>query len=108
MLAIAVAAAGCAAPPLRSAAEAEALATLQANAPARLLLDGKHQWTGKLAELGGSLHAGRSTAHTDSPSRAVNVSNLVPEAVRGRLLPARSFAQRIENLFFKLFPPSLY
>jgi putative cardiolipin synthase len=77
-------------PPTRSAAEAGALAMLEADARAHLLHDGKQEWTGKLTELGGSLHAGRSTVHTDSPSRAANVHNFVPEAFRGLLRSARS------------------
>jgi putative cardiolipin synthase len=74
----------------RSAAEAEALAALEANARSRLLLDGRQAWSGDLVALGGSLHAGRSTVHTDSPSRAANVHNLVPEAFRALMRSARS------------------
>jgi len=71
-----------------STADAEALAALEADARSRLLLDGKQSWAPDLAALGRSLHAGRSTVHTDSPSRAANVSNLMPEAVRGLILSA--------------------
>jgi putative cardiolipin synthase len=76
--------------PQRSAAEAEALAKLEADARSRMLLEGKQAWAKDLAKLGPSLSPGRSTVHTDAPSRAANVNNLVPEVVRGLILSARN------------------
>lgn len=77
-----------AAAPPRSAAESEALAALDADARARLLLDGRHAWSGDLDHLSRALKPGRSSVHTDSPSRAANVHNQVPEAFRALMRSA--------------------
>ncbi len=80
---------GAAASP-RSAAEAEALAALEADARGRLLLDGRRGWSVDLAGISAALAAGRSSVHTDSPSRAANVHNQVPEAFRALMRSASS------------------
>ena len=76
--------------PERSAAEAQALEELQADARARLLLAGRQSWAKELVELGSMLKPGRSAVHTDSPSRAASVHNHVPEAFRALMRSASS------------------
>ncbi len=75
--------------PERSAAEAEALAALQADARGRLLLAGQRTSNYDLGRLDGLLKPGRSAVHTDSPSRAAGVHNHVPEAFRELMRSAR-------------------
>jgi len=72
-----------------SAAEREALAQLETDARARLILAGQRSWTAELDALPASLHAGRSAVHADSPSRASGTRNHMPEAFRALLLSAR-------------------
>jgi len=76
--------------PARSAAEADALARLEADARGRILLVGDQSWRAALRDLPGSLHPGRSSVHTDSPSRADDVRNHMPEAFRKLMRSARS------------------
>jgi putative cardiolipin synthase len=76
-----------AAPP--SEATAEALAALERDARARLALAGQRSWRAEIDGLAGSLHAGRSQVHTDSPSNAGGRGNHMPEAFRAMLMSAR-------------------
>jgi putative cardiolipin synthase len=76
-------------PPERSTAQAEALARLEADARGRILLAGDQSWRPQLHELGASLHPGKSSVHTDSPSRAAAVHNHVPEAFRALMRSAQ-------------------
>ncbi len=73
----------------RSPDEAEALARLEADARGRTLLAGDQSWRATLRQLDSSLHPGRSSVHTDSPSRAAGVHNHVPEAFRALMRSAR-------------------
>jgi putative cardiolipin synthase len=73
----------------RSAAEAEALAALEADARGRILLAGDQSWRAALRALDASLHPGRSSVHTDSPSRGAGTHNHVPEAFRALMRSAR-------------------
>ncbi len=72
-----------------SAAELEALAALESDARARLILAGKRKWTPEIDALPALLQPGRSAVHTDSPSRAENVRNHMPEAFRALLMSAQ-------------------
>jgi putative cardiolipin synthase len=76
--------------PERSAAEAQALAALEADARARLLLAGRQSWSKELTELDSMLEPGRSAVHTDSPSRAASVHNHVPEEFRALMRSAQA------------------
>lgn len=73
----------------RSAAEELTLRVLQSDPRARRLLSGAHDWSVELGRLSGQLHLGRSAVHTDSPSRAPEVRNHMPEAFRALLKSAR-------------------
>lgn len=73
-----------------SAADEAALAELQRDARMRRILAGRGDWRSRLAQLPAGLHPGRSSVHTDSPSRAPSVHNHMPEAFRGLLTAARS------------------
>ena len=77
-------------PPERSTAQAEALARLDADARGRILLAGDQSWRHWLHGLDASLHPGKSSVHTDSPSRAAGVHNHVPEAFRALMRSAQS------------------
>jgi putative cardiolipin synthase len=72
-----------------SDAAREALARLETDARARLILAGQRSWRDELDRLGPSLHPGRAAVHTDSPSRAASTRNHMPEAFRALLMTAR-------------------
>jgi len=76
--------------PERSPAEAQALDRLDADARGRILLAGDQSWRAALRDLDTSLHPGRSSVHTDSPSRAESVHNHMPEAFRALMRSARN------------------
>ncbi len=73
-----------------SAAEDEALQRLLGDSRARRILAGEQSWTSRVDALPGLLAPGRSEVHTDSPSRAAEVRNHMPEAFRALLLSAQS------------------
>jgi putative cardiolipin synthase len=73
----------------RSSAEQEALTELESDARARLILAGQRSWAAELERLPRMLKAGRSSVHTDSPSRAETVHNHTPEAFRALLRSAQ-------------------
>ena len=77
------------APAEASLAEREALELLTSDARARLILAGRRSWTPEIGGLPATLHPGRSVVHTDSPSRAPQVRNHMPEAFRRLLRSAR-------------------
>ena len=72
---------------LRSTAAAE-METIQSTVLGDLL-DGPRSWETELAALSEALHPGRSTVHTDSPSRATSTHNHMPDAFRELLRSAR-------------------
>jgi putative cardiolipin synthase len=72
-----------------SAAELEAFAQLATDSRAREVLAGQRSWSAEIASLPAALLPGRSAVHTDSPSRAADVRNHMPEAFRSLLLSAR-------------------
>jgi putative cardiolipin synthase len=72
-----------------SDAERAARAQLESDERARRLLDGRRAWTAEIEHLPATLHPGRSAVHTDSPSRAEQVRNHMPEAFRELLLSAQ-------------------
>jgi putative cardiolipin synthase len=53
------------------------------------LLAGPRSWDAELAALSAALHPGRSTVHTDSPSRAASTHNHMPDAFRALMRSAR-------------------
>jgi putative cardiolipin synthase len=55
----------------------------------KALVAGARSWAGELAALPESLTIGRSVVHTDSPSRAADARNHVPEAFRALMRSAR-------------------
>jgi putative cardiolipin synthase len=75
--------------PTPSEAEAEALAALERDARARLVLAGQRSWQAEIDSLAASLHPGRSQVHTDSPGNAGGRRNHMPEAFRALLRSAR-------------------
>lgn len=75
--------------PAPSAAESAAMQALQTDARARLELAGQRSWATEIAGLAASLHPGRGTVHTDSPSRAPGSRNHMPDAFRALMLQAR-------------------
>jgi putative cardiolipin synthase len=54
------------------------------------LLAGPRDWHAELAALPATLHLGRSTVHTDSPSRAKTTHNHMPDVFRELLRSARN------------------
>ena len=72
-----------------SPAEREALKLLESDARARGVLAGRRGWAAELASLGPALQVGRSTVHTDSPSRDEATRNHMPEAFRALLMSAQ-------------------
>jgi cardiolipin synthase C len=77
------------APATPSQAEREAMQALQTDARARLELAGRRSWDTEIAGLAATLHPGQSAVHTDSPSRAADTRNHMPDAFRDMLLGAR-------------------
>jgi cardiolipin synthase C len=69
--------------------ERTALAALETDARARLVLAGQRSWLAELDELREVLVPGRSAVHADSPSRAPGQRNHTPEAFRALMLSAR-------------------
>jgi cardiolipin synthase C len=61
-----------------------------ANPAMQQLLKGAHSWRDELAALPESLSPGRSTVHTDQPSRAEGVRNHMPDAFRALMRSAQS------------------
>ena len=74
----------------QSDAESEALQHLLGDSRARRILAGEQSWTGRVDALPAALVPGRSVVHTDSPSRAPETRNHMPEAFRALLLSAQS------------------
>jgi cardiolipin synthase C len=72
-----------------SAADRDALARLESDARARLILTGQRDWSAELERLLSRLRPGTSVVHTDSPSRAANVRNHMPEAFRALMMSAQ-------------------
>jgi putative cardiolipin synthase len=60
-----------------------------AHPAARELVAGAHRWTGDLDALPGTLSIGRSTVHTDPPSRAPDAHNHMFEAIVALVRSAR-------------------
>ncbi len=86
-----IAAGGAAPSPVEpSAAEGEAWQRLLSDNRARRILAGEQSWQGQLHALPGALQPGHSAVHTDSPSRAPETRNHMPEAFRALLLSAQS------------------
>ena len=57
---------------------------------ARRILAGEQSWASRVDALPGTLMPGRSVVPTDSPSRAAETHNHMPEAFRALLLSAQS------------------
>jgi putative cardiolipin synthase len=72
-----------------SQAEQAAFARLEADPRARRILDGRRSWADELGTLPSLLLPGRSVVHADSPSRAADVRNHMPDAFRALLLGAK-------------------
>lgn len=72
-----------------SDAENEALARLLGDSRARRILAGEQSWQSQVDAMPGRLVPGRSEVHTDSPSRAPEVRNHMPDAFRALMLSAR-------------------
>ncbi len=74
---------------LASDAHNQALAQLATDPRAQAVLAGRRSWDKELEALPGSLQVGRSTVHADSPSRAADSRNHMPEAFRALMLSAQ-------------------
>ncbi len=74
---------------LASEAHLQALAQLASDPRARAILAGKWSWEADIAGLPNQLHPGHSRVHADSPSRAADSHNRMPEAFRTLMLSAR-------------------
>ena len=72
-----------------SDAKNEALQRLLGDSRARRILAGEQSWAGRVDALPSTLMPGRSVVHTDSPSRAAETRNHMPEAFRALLLSAQ-------------------
>lgn len=71
-----------------SRADRDAVAELETDARARIILAGQRSWARELAGLAASVVPGRSAVHTDSPSREPSARNHMPEAFRALLMSA--------------------